>query len=80
MGNYWGINVVSGVMNILGALGIIAGVLYFFNGLGVGFGLAFGIGSIFGGIVLIANAQLLTLAVGLARNVARIAESMTHEA
>lgn len=77
MRNYWGIEVVSGVMNILGALGILFGVYICTAG---AFGVAFGLGSITGGIVLIANAQLLTLAVGLARNVALIAENTTREA
>jgi hypothetical protein len=73
MGNYWGIKVVSGVLNILGAIGILVGVLFFSVN---SFGAAIGLGSIFGGVVLIAQAQLLGLALGLAQDVASIAEKV----
>ena len=77
MGNYWGIQIISGVMNILGALGIVAGV-YFCTKSVFGFGIGFG--SIIGGIFLVAQAQMLDLAVGLARNVAQITANMRPRA
>ena len=73
MSNYWGIKIVSGVMNILGVLGIvIGGYLCSINGIG----LAIGLGIVFGGIFLVAQGQLLTLAVDLATDVSRIAEKV----
>jgi hypothetical protein len=73
MSNYWGIKIVSGVMNILGALGVVAGV---YSCSINGFGVAIGLGIIFGGIFLVAQGQLLSLAVGLAHDVSRIAEKV----
>ena len=77
MGNYWGIKIVSAVMNILGAIGIIVGV---YSCSINGFGVAVGLGIIFGGIFLVAQGQLLSLAVGLDHNVARIAEKVSSAA
>ena len=72
MGNYWGIQIVSAVTNILGALSIALGLYFFtFKAFGV-----VGVGIILGGVFLIAQAQLLGLAVSLAKNVAHIAEAV----
>ena len=77
MGNYWGIQLVGALMNILGALSIILGA---YSCMINRFGLAIGLGIIFGGVFLVAQGQLLGLAVGLARNVAHIADNMRSNA
>jgi len=77
MGNYWGIQLVGALMNILGVLGIILGA---YSCTINRFGFAIGLGIIFGGVFLVAQGQMLGLAIGLARNVAHIAENMHSNA